>query len=358
MVRRVAAILTLAALGLALACTSRRGVEPGPVSYDIYVGATFDWFSYGPGPSKLYIYDADSLTLHDSIPLESMAFDMAISADGRSLYVQMDGPWPSYEGPLSKINARTKEVEWSRSGIGPSVTLLGNGELLLNGHEVLDPLDGSLIRRLPDSVWLGHGPSTGTEVAATVEDATSKYVTVLDIETGRIRGRYVPRLSSGGVAGVYYARLHPDGARVCVIGPRYRLYDSWFVVGDIRTGETLLEHALTYPFGEIALSADGSIAVVTDPSRPLIYDSYPTLDVFDLEAMTHVRRFDFASGIRWPGQVQFLPGDQSVVTAPPAEATGTGPLQVIDLTTLNVTHTIWLPPVDPFPGALCVGPRR
>jgi hypothetical protein len=178
-ISRMIACLGLIALGLVLACTSRRGLEPGPVRYNIYVGATFDWFSYGPGPSKLYIYDADSLTLYDSIPLESMAFDMAISTDGRSLYVQMDGPWPSYEGPLSLINARSKEVEWSRSGMGPCVSLHGNGRLLLNGHEVLDPRNGSLVRRLPDSLWLGHGPSTGTEVATVITDPDSSFVVAM-----------------------------------------------------------------------------------------------------------------------------------------------------------------------------------
>ena len=358
---RIVAWVSLIALGLFLGCVSRRGLEPGPVRYNIYVGATFGWFSYGPGPSKLYIYDADSLTLYDSIPLESMAFDMAISADGKSLYVQMDGPWPSYEGPLSLINARTKEVEWSRSGMGPCVSLHGNGRLLLNGPDVLDPRDGSLMWHLSDSLRPGRGPASGVRIAAIVEGGASGYwddsvITILNVSERQTSGRYVPRLSFGAVLSVYYARLHPDENRVLAIGVRDRLEHSWFVVGNTNTGETLLEYPLIYPFGEVAISADGSIAVVTDPGRPLVGDSHPTLDVFDLNAMTHIKSFE-GMPLYWPSQVRFLPDDRTIITAPTADGLSSGPLQLIDLRTLEVVKTIWLSPDEPFQGALGVAPR-
>ncbi|MBI5867157.1 MAG: hypothetical protein HZB43_02510 [candidate division Zixibacteria bacterium] len=141
-----------------------------------------------------------------------------------------------------------------------------------------------------------------------------------------------------------------------MIGPRSSLHDSWFLIGDILTGATLLEHPLVYPFGEITISGNGAIATVTDPSRALLWDSRQTLDVFDLNSMTHLKRFvQSLEGFECAGQVRFLPGDETVVSAPGIR--GWGPIQLINLKTMSVEKTSYLPNVEADIGALAVGRR-
>jgi DNA-binding beta-propeller fold protein YncE len=196
---------------------------------------------------------------------------------------------------------------------------------------------------------------------AAVVAGDSNRVRVIDVESGEACGSYVPRLRSGRPVSAQYAVLHPDRRRVLVIA-RASAYESWFVVGDVQTGETLLEHGLVYPYGEIAISGDGATAVVTDPSRSLIWDSEPTLDVFDLRQMTHVWRLDHNQFKDVPGQVRFLPDDKRVVTTLPAMV-GAEPLYIIDVLRREVTHKIYLSRSDtsvgagPMTGALGVGPR-
>ncbi|HUU44977.1 MAG TPA: hypothetical protein VM118_04525 [Acidobacteriota bacterium] len=359
---RVAAILTLAAVGLALGCTSRRSVDPGPVKYNIYIGATK--FSVRPNQHLLYIYNADSFQLVDSISLESFVFDMEVSPDGRWLYTVRGSQGPDVPRGLTQRDSRTGEVGWFHGADELMVTMHKDGVLLVHGHDVLRARDGNVLLTLPDSIIPGWGPLSATQVAATVTTSgpisqRPPVVSVLDLESGKVSGRYEPHLSNGALLHTEFARLHPDGRRVLVIAYRERIDQTWFVVGDVLTGETLLQYPLIYPLGEVAISEDGLLAVVTDPSAPLIFNSRPTLDVFDLDQMVHLQRIVLPIGEFFiPSQVLFLPGDKTVITAPRADLVYTGPLNVIDLTSVTIERSFWLPPGDAaFTGALGLVPQ-
>ncbi|HUU45052.1 MAG TPA: WD40 repeat domain-containing protein [Acidobacteriota bacterium] len=342
----------LVVIGLALACTSRRGMDPEPLPYGIYVAATD--YSITPVRFLVYVYDADSLQLLDSIPIPLEAGDMAVTPDGQA--VLLKSCCGSGERPLLRVNTATHEIEWMESALGSAVTLLNNGKWVINGSSVLNTVDGSVVRELPDTLHYWSGPQKGTETAATVVDIAGSYlidttVTVIDVATGTTRGRYVAHVSSGHSPYLSHVRLHPDGSRVLAIGWNGP-YRSWFVVGDVQTGETLLEHRLVYPYGDIAISADGTTAVVTDPSRPMIWDSQETMDIFDLKPMRHLRRFLIPQDLSWASEVQFLPGDRQIVTSGYP-----GPLQIVDLNTNSAIDSICLPFRESLQSGLTVAPR-
>ncbi|HUU44610.1 MAG TPA: hypothetical protein VM118_02655 [Acidobacteriota bacterium] len=356
----VTAFGSVAVLGLMLSCVSERGIEVQPVEYVIYTGVSES--AIGPDPSRMYVYDATDFGLLDSFPVPSTVFDMVASPDGKALYLQMDTPWPDQEEPLVRMNATTKEIEWSVTGNGRTVQLLKAGRLLLNGHDVLDPGTGRLLRQLPDSLSLGKGAASGTEIAAIAtrpdgNGGEESILTALDVETSETRGSYLVRFPSGGPTKVYHARLHADGKRVLLIVSHRRLYMSWFVIGDIETGATLLQYRLIYPFGEVAIDESGRLAVVTDPSWPMFWDSEPSVDIFDLETLQHLRRFSHGE-TRRDSQVRFLPDRNRIVTGPIAGPWDAGPLHVVDLVSLTVSDTIYPPSKETtYPGALAVAVR-
>jgi hypothetical protein len=365
-VLRAVAGATLAGFACAVLAGCGKTTKPEPVKYNIYLGA----FGSREGTSatrfdQFFVYDADSLTVRDSIPLPAMAVELEVSPDGRWLYAQCmnRGPTP-YK--LYKIDALTKEVVWSIPGYG-LITLLDGGRLLTRERfdtEVIDLATGDVITRLPSTIRILKGPPNGTKVAAIVPADTTDFfwdtlVTVFDVKSGETYGHYVPRLSTGeALEMIYTARLHQDGKRVMVIGLYGYIKYCWFMVGDVETGETLLRHRLYSPFGEIAISEDGALAVASDPSQPLFGESRQAVEFFDLISMKHLKTLDGYSGLLawYPRQVRFLFGDSKIVIGSYAEFT-TGPFCIVDRTTLTVENTVQQPYDGLINGVLGVGPR-
>jgi hypothetical protein len=345
--------------------------KPKDVKYNLYVGATH--LATSPEDSsfnRIYIYDADSLTLLDSIYQAHFTWYLDVSPDGQWLYVT-DFTSYSTNPTVWKIDARTKQVVWSRSDLW-GVRCIANGTLLLAGRDVLRADDGTLVRHLSDSLYPFWGPVSGTRIAAIghtsdPDRASDAIVRVIDVATGEVSGGYIARLSSGEtLQGIYTARLHPDGRRVLAIGVYASDYNSWFVVGDVVTGQTLFEYQINYPQGEIAISSDGNLAVFTDPGTPSFGEwGVPyTVDLRTYRVTEPVR--PSASTRDFPimgSQVRFLPGDRRIVTAPAADPSLSdgGPLQVIDVATMTLEKTIWPTFYDSLNwqpvGAMGIGPR-
>jgi hypothetical protein len=264
-------------------------------------------------------------------------------------------------GGVARINVRTKEVVWSHEG-SFWVSLLKDGELLVHGRDVLGTSDATSLGHIDASLSPEHGPLSGTKVAAVISDPNGSetgdsVITVVDVLTGDTSGRFVPRPPSGGLFLIYFVVLHQDERRVLAIVTGGQSY-SWLVIGDVESGETLLQDRLYSPFGRIAISADGSLAVATDPSQPGIGGTPRGVNVVDLDAMQSLKRFDNPSGLpgRATGQACFLPGGRKLVTAPPPGMLTTGPFCIIDLTSMTVTDTIY-PVQGGWGGALGVGVR-
>ena len=236
------------------ACTDK-GPQPVPAEYNIYYAS---WQR-----NLIYILETDSLTIVDSIPDVGKVVSMEVSPDGDWIYAQTYEP--AY---LTKIDVRSKvrvaTLPYSRNR-AEFLTLLRDGGLLLRGFpecktELLDPAALTLSATLPDSVCALRGDASGTMVAALV-GGTSR-IRRVNIETGEMFGEYIARASGDRTLRVWDGVLHPDGKRVLAIGTRGGGIESWFVIGDLTTGETLFEHSLYFPRGSIALSGALSLSVL------------------------------------------------------------------------------------------------
>ena len=358
----VIAAVTIAALAGLSGCS--KSTKPKQVRYNLYISAS----GYrGPEHSlhfdQFYVYDADSLTLRDSIPLPYMATELEVSPDGRWLYAQCNRQ-ASAPGGLYKIDALTKEIAWSIPEDIGSITLLDDGKLLVlrlqAETDLIDAATGDVISTLPSDVNVLKGPVSGTKVAAVTPDSTPGWyrdtaVAVYDVKSGEVHGLYVPRLASGqALSAIFTARLHPDGKRVMVIGWYAGSAYSWFMVGDVETGKRLLRHRLDRAGGEIAVSEDGALAVASDPGDALTGVAGQQVLFFDLTKMELLKTL--AGPVPLPKQVRFLPGDRKMAIAMMV-GMGTAPFCIVDRTTLSVENTIQLPDSEPVIGALGVGPR-
>ncbi len=339
--------------------------KPKDVKYNLYVGATH--FYASPEDSsfnRIYIYDADSLTLLDSIWQAHYAQDVAVSPDGRWLFV-LDFTLTHGPRTLWKINAQTRQVAWSRSGRSGRLRFQDNGGVLLAGNDVLDPEDGSILRHLSDSLVVLWGPGSGTKVAATVRGSLTEYgydsvVTAVDVTSGERSGRFVAHLPSGLPLDHFFtARLHPDQRRVLAIGVLGSVYNSWFVVGDLLTGQTLFTYRINFPRGEIAINSDSSLAVFTDPGVQGFGESgIPYL----IDLRTYGVITPPPADLALASQVRFLPDNRRIVTAPAAEHIWSGgPVDVLDVATLKRQKRVWPTgstyPTPPSVGGIGIGPR-
>lgn len=311
--RRIGVLSLVVGVFFLSGCSGRKATEPPaePVQYNIYLNSLVT--------GAIYIIDADSLTVIDSIPGIGWVLGMAASPDGRWLYVQADSGF-TMVGQLLKVDLSTNEVVARLSGRYQELTLLDNGNLLLrgwkfcgqgHGAELVDPHTLTSLGGFPDSLCPQSGPVGGTEVAAKTMDGTNRILRV-DVLTGEVTGSYTPAISSGGGLFAYRAMLHPNGRWAIVLGRRSSMQDSWLAIGDVVSDSTLFERRLVYPLGDIAVSDDGRFAVATDPGQPGL-DYRILVELYDLSKLSAIVRFGGYGTL--PVQVEFLPGtDHFVVT--------------------------------------------
>ena len=365
-------LATACVLALVLGCNSDESpFTPEPVHYNIY--GTGSNYLQNETTSRMYWYNADSLTLVDSLVLPHIALWGEASPDGRYLYLVM-WPYRTAGRPyyIMKLDIERRTEVWTHDAEGyddySPFRILDNGRLLVYGREVIDALTGETVHRLEDSVinqWkMYHGPPGGREVAAVSQDTVPNrgrdtMVVAMNVLTGEHRGRFVPRIAPGQPAlDVGYARLHPDGHRVLCTGAVLNVQNAWFVIGDLNTGEQLLTARLSTPNTEIAISHDGTLAVVVDYANLFFGYGWPAAYVYDLVDYQHLYTFDSYNSLATvPGQVRFLPGDRRVVIFPDNGPTGHGWIQILDLTTLTSEVAIEEPFRNAESGAIVVAPR-
>lgn len=352
---RCIAVLMLGAAFLASGCSEERPLKPEPTEIRIYVGA-IDHSRPGPARSLMFVFDYDSLAVIDSFPLPAPSVDAVAGNDGRSLFVVTANDLRTRS--IWKYDVTTYEPLWhvdldrwveTPDGNG-RIRSYGSGRQLLFNRTLIDASTGDVIKTFPDEEVAFGGSPAGTRIVVGTEiiprtGGTPRVLHGYDLQADTTWGQYAPHLTSGAPLSTYTAELAGDGRQVLAIGPWRDLADSWFVIGDLITGQTLLEYPLIYPFGEIAISADGSRAVVADPSRTLIYDSYPTVDVFDLTKLSHLKRFTAeADSLGFFGQIALTPSTDEVFIAPPGDFNSfyVGVL-ALELSTLQVSKFFQLP---------------
>lgn len=332
--------------------------KPGPVKYNVYVAA-LDWVD-GNATDPLFIIDADSMVVIDSIPQIGSLWDMEVSPDGRWLYtyVHRGSQYGCPNDSLRRIDIKNKRIEWAiPSGLSTSITLLDHGNLILRrwshygdcpaGQDLLDAMTGEVIRSLPDGMAYGEGPVEGTKVAVVMDrkpPATGQLITSYDVITGETAGSFIPRSPTGTELYTAFVRLHSDGHQVLVMAGIVENI-AWAIIGDLSTGEALLTHSLYNVFGEGQFSADGTIAVTSDASG--------SLTVLDLDSL--VWRPTTATG---GGQVDFVGDSKIVITCGIGDyAHATDPIVKVDLQSLMILARRELPLPEPLLGALAVGMR-
>lgn len=366
----LAGIVAVVLLGMISTCAEERSLSPQPPPLRIYAGA-LDFRGPYPYPTTVFVYDADSLTLVDSFPLPVQNLDLVASEDGCWLYA-LTKPESNIR-VLWRVNTVTHVAEslYSQSGRNSDLPFqmfpLNHGSWLLVARDLISITDGSLDKTISDSLVPFTGVSSGTAIAVGTGDQVidgeliTKTLHGYDFETDSIWGAYQPHLLSGVRLGeVRYAVLHPDMRRVLAMG-RIGSRNTWFVIGDLLTGETLLQNQMVYSAGEILITPDGRHAVVTDPSIGFILDSHPTLDVFDLDQMALVKRFIWILGeaekLFTPSQLYVVPGTDRIVAAPPS--TSVRGLMIVDLGDLDTIAVLQFDPYDFYRmGGLAVGYGR
>ncbi len=345
-------------LGLMLSC-SHKGSDSAQTKWNVYAGCA--------STGMIYVLDGDSLTILDSIPGMREVNKIEPSPDGRWLYVQSHSELR--QSTLSRIDVMTGTVtKVLPSDSYSDVAVVKNGARLLHGDplcndEVIDPVSLTVLNEVTDTLCRRRGPTNGSKVAAlTIAAAADRGSTpftlsdsilrVVDVESGNVYGSYRPHLMSGGpLAFPYDAIVHPDGVRVLAIAPGGG-HKAWFVIGDVLTGETVFQHELQSPFGEVAISSDGNWAAVSDPGQFLMSEGHqPTLDIFDLKAMNRLKRFNMFSA-----QIRFYPDNRRLLSGPRNRTDTGGALRIIDLGTLSVVRD-QSPFSGPLGGAIAVGVR-
>lgn len=344
---QIATLLSLIGLGLCVNCAKERVVNPTPRQTRIYAGGHFDLTSSTPSVpvDVIYSLETESLSKVDSILFDAYLIGMASSLDGMTLFVEVSD-YPAGSDRVIALDASTHDLLWSFLG-GQLGTILDSGRtVLLFADEpstlVVDASTGTVQQEFGDSLEFFTGEYGSSVTVVSLRGEQEWRLRAFDTRSSQMFGGYTPRLRNGDLVDVRFAVLHRDGTKVLSIGRRSRATDSWFVVGDIYSDSTLLDHRMIYSEGEIAVSADGNWAVVTDPSNEFD-ESQKSLAVIDLAQMTVAKRFTSPEVIS-PGQVRFIGDELQAVTCP--KTSRIGALQLIDIPTLSVTQTRWFPAVD------------
>jgi len=349
---RFVTVVTLIVLSILAGCDHGLN-KPVTTREVIYAGA---WHILEtPERFCIYVYGADSLTLLDSLLVAGFPDQVVTSRDSRYLYV-LQGASP----PLIKLDAMTGSEVWAVEDAAYPLLLLDRGRMLVSGHTILDPETGALLHNLPDSLEPGYGSELGTEVAAIVDNEGTildTVVTVLDCATGATRGRFVPYAEDYQLNAVSYVRLHTDGERVFAIGTRFALEDSWVVIGNVKTGETLYYHSLTRPFGEVAISPNDSLAAVMDPPTMLALEGGGPALLLALQPSPHTLSVEYGGG-----QARFTAdGSRIIVGAAPGLP---GALARVDVASLSLIDWVAFPGADslglngPFGAGMDLGMRE
>jgi hypothetical protein len=372
MLHCVLTALIAASLTLTIGCSDDPPVTPEPVAYNIY--ATANKYYDGEKESRVYVYDADSLTLLDSIPLPHVGDWAQVSPDGRSLYLVMWRYRDDYKHYIAKVDVTTGTMVWTQEvpiAAGASdyspFNSLDSGRLLAFGGILFDSETGAVVRQhdyqAENHLTLQFGPPHGTEVAAihfdsvpyNYFDASDTQVVVVDLVTGQSRGSFVPRFKQDHYPMfVYRARLHPDGKRVLLMTETSGA--AWFVIGNVTTGELIMYDRLTTSEGEIAVSRDGTMAAVVDEAALGWGIGLPAVYLYDIVNYQHLKTF-YNELCYLPGQARFLPGDRRLAVFSSTNPIGSDWLQVFDLNTLTREHCVDTPFYNVLGGAFAIGPR-
>lgn len=343
-VRRLGVMLATTVF-IACGCSEERPLPPPELRLQIFAGA-IDYTTVGFPRSVMFIYDYDSLVLRDSICLAEVSVDATVSADGRSVFVATAPA--SWRNSLWKFDALTKQELWHvRLPDQPlpveyrgRVRLLDKGRMVMLNRKVFSAETGDTLKSFPDHQVPFGGTQTGTRIAVgTISHGQSYpvHLSGMDLSNDSTWGFYMPHLEGGpNFVRTWSAELHHDGRMVLALGQAARPPFNWFVIGDLGTGETLLEQSLGSIVGEIALLANGRFALISDVDRT------GTIDMYDLSTFEHLKHVTTELQMR-VGQIVVVDDRLELVTSTDGLGSSVGHISVWDGQSLNLLRSTQLP---------------
>ncbi|HUU46590.1 MAG TPA: hypothetical protein VM118_12740 [Acidobacteriota bacterium] len=312
-VLRTMACMGLVAVCLAVACTSRRGIEPGPVKYNIYAATSGD-------TGLIFVVDADSFVVVDSIEVGYFVWSMVVTPDGRTIIAEIQVP-EEYGARTIAIDVATKTIRQSPEGshgYTGSLLLLDKGRLVVRecwDLVYLDPASLDVIGADSMQVLYATGDPEGNVIAGATGPPTA--LRVYDVRSRTVLHEFKPRTIDGDtVAYVGRVVLHPDGRRALVLAQAASRH-ALFMVVDLETQATVFQSSLVTDQGEIGITPGGGCAIVTDPGVPESYILVGTVDVFALDPPAHLLRLNRNDmGATAISQIRFIAGTTTAILAP------------------------------------------
>lgn len=310
---------------------------------------------------QIYVLDADSLNVIDSIPFRGSPLLMGVHPSGDYLHV-----WSDQFGDISHgtyvISTKTKQIVSASDHDLGLPRFAKHGEYLVQTRSYeggrfirsyfCDPLTFVVLDSLPDS--LQYWDALNGAETILVEHRGKSTFGLFDLNTGTLQeSLYSPTVPGypGSHPHVWFARVVPGGKQVVLIT------DASIEMGDLSSGETLIR-VNNYGLGQIDVNSEGSYAVVSIPIQNAWTEASPTrLYLFDLRTPSlakFLKGFSEDNDLECGGLCAFLPdGQRALVGA--LDGFNYGPLQLFDVEAGTITRWIDLPTEDSDVRCFAVG---
>jgi len=282
--------------------------------YDVYLS--------GLGLAPIYKYNTRAMTITDSIIPETYVNDIAISSDGRHLLVA----YTSGEHQLVVYELETMDtVHLARAAESFEVSNTGKYIALFTGG-YMRFLDGSTYEIL-------FTPGLKINGGRFLLDDTKFYcldrdnnIRIYDMESKSL-DTMIQYVDNNGISPELYG-IQPDatGGKIFFFGAYYPyIYTDTLLAYDIELDSTTFAYHTSPPGGDIRLTPDGKLIIVSDPGSVFI-EQYGTMDMIyvnpetdELVSVIPSPRFNSHFGIM-PGLFTITPDCRHTVVASAAGA--------------------------------------
>jgi hypothetical protein len=349
--RFIGLALVLGGLGVAgmLSCATERPVTPIPAGYNLYVGS---------GVGMVFVLDAESLTVRDSIILADtcIIYDVEATTDGRRLFASLlaESGRRTFTAEIDAPSL-TVSYEWSDRSYADLV-ISDRGKTLVREflHLELTDIETKSIYQVPMTIAYIEGMTDGTHVGGI--SYTGDTAIVYDVSRREVAFEIPVKTTSGEAVRVSTALPIPERDLLLVMGSARVTRGAFFLAVRMSDGTTLFQHPIYGTQGKVTVTPDLSRAIVVSHGEVSIGNPYGHLDIFSLSRLEHLKGFtqaDFPTYSYPADDVECIPGTTRALVS--VGFRSAAPIVEIDWGTLEMT------PSDDtarrWSGAISIGPR-